>query len=178
MSGSSPGPVHYMNTRQTKGGKTQALEGTKARLKKSLGNKVNKTSDEDGEVVRLENEIDFCPVVRTMVMIAVLRDCCWTSLLWHGLGPVRVFPVRMLHYSHTVLEGGAGPSFTLPRSHRALVRLRFIAVSTNSAPNGARTAWWGQTACNGVTGCCDIITLPWSVIKTLPESRFSIERFS
>jgi hypothetical protein len=49
MSGSSSDPVHYtntkMNTRQTKGEKTQDIEGTK----KSLGNKVNKTSDEDAE---------------------------------------------------------------------------------------------------------------------------------
>jgi hypothetical protein len=49
MSCSFSDPVHYtntkMNTRHTRGENIQDMEGTK----KSLGNKVNKTSDEDGE---------------------------------------------------------------------------------------------------------------------------------
>jgi hypothetical protein len=148
---SSPGPVHYTNTRQTKGGKPQDIEGTKIRVKKSLENKVNKTSDEDREEVRLENEIDFCPVVLTMVMIAGLRDCCWTSLLRSSSRPLCPH-VTLLSYW---VQRGPSPIFNIAsfpqRSASALVRLSFIAVSSRQRL-GERTTWWVQTTCNGGTG--------------------------
>jgi hypothetical protein len=127
---SSPRPVHYTNTRQTKGGKPQDIEGTKIRVKKSLENKVNKRSDEDREEVRLGNEIDFCPVVLTMVMIAGLRDCCWTFLLRSGSRPLCPYVTL---FSYWVQRGRRHiPNITsfpqCPAS--ALVRLSFIAVSS------------------------------------------------
>jgi hypothetical protein len=91
----------------------------------------------------MENKIDFYQLVRTMSMIAGLRDCCWTSLLlaWirSGLRPLRLF---VLYF--TVCERGLGLSLTLPRSHSGQrpPRSLLFFLSLRSQPD---TASEGQT---------------------------------